>query len=338
MKFIEFYLIICLLNHTLDIKVILGRIDMDYSYFYRVNEMVKSKKIVVLICFLILFLLFLLFLFNRERSEKPVYSNFTKPMVIAHRGGNTFPENTLLAFAYSESIGVDMIEFDLHMTKDGHLVVIHDDTVDRTTNGTGRVDSFTLNEIKQLDAACTFKDGKGSFPYRGKGVTIPTLEEVFEAFPHMYMNIEIKDRYPASNPKIENQVWHLIQRYGMEDKVIVSSFKQEIVNKINLLSNGAIATSAGVKKATTYTILQKLYLEWLYFASNDAFHIPTTSKNVDLTTKRFIESAQNLNIKVVYWTINNEHEMRRLIALGVDGIITDKPELLLEILTDMELR
>ena len=314
-----------------DIKIVIGRTEMNYSY--HVKRGLKRKKLLLLFGFVLLLSMFILHHINRERPEQPIYSTFSKPMVIAHRGGDTYPENTLLAFAYSEAIGADMIELDVHMTKDGHLVVIHDETVDRTTNGNGRVDSFTLEEIKQLDAAFSFQDEQGNYPYRGKGVTIPTLEEVFHAFPHTYMNIEIKDRYP----RIEKQVWNLIQRHGMEEKVVLSSFQQEIVNQISLLSNGKIATTAGVKGVTTFTVLQKLRLQWLYFPSDDAFHIPTTSKKFDLTTEHFIKSAQNLNIKVVYWTINDEQEMRRLIKLGADGIVTDKPALLLEVLSDMGL-
>jgi glycerophosphoryl diester phosphodiesterase len=150
---------------------------------------------------------------ERERETKPFFKDLKTPIIIAHRGGSTFPENTLPAFHHSRQIGADAFEFDIHMTKDGHLVVIHDSTVDRTTNGTGSVHSLTFDEIMQLDAGYRFLDAKGTYPYRDKGVTIPTVEQVFQMFPTMRMNIEIKAQYPKGNKsEIVQKLWQLIEK------------------------------------------------------------------------------------------------------------------------------
>ncbi|GER92239.1 hypothetical protein KDW_64010 [Dictyobacter vulcani] len=129
--------------------------------------------------------------------------------------------------------GVDFLDIDVHMTRDGHLVGIHDATVDRTTNGQGRVDSYTLAELQQLDAGYHFQDLQGTNSYRGRGVKIPALEEIFQTYAAKYhLHFEIKDAYPKSGPsQIEEKLWALIQRYGVEERVIVSSFIQAVVTR-----------------------------------------------------------------------------------------------------------
>lgn len=120
--------------------------------------------------------------------ERQVFKQEIKrPLVFAHRGGGgLIPENTLEAFVYSARMGVDVLELDVHATKDGALVVLHDASVDRTTDGRGRVNELTLDEIKKLDAGYLFSaDGNQTFPFRGRGVTVPTLSEIFDALPEM---------------------------------------------------------------------------------------------------------------------------------------------------------
>src|SRR5207302_463560 len=124
-------------------------------------------------------------------------------------------------------------DIDVHMTRDGHLVGIHDSTVDRTTNDHGRVDSYTLADLQKLDAGYRFQDLQGEYSYRGKGVRIPALEEVFSAYAgKYYLHFEVKDVYPKDGPsQIEEKLWKLISDYSMEKKVIVSSFQQSIVRR-----------------------------------------------------------------------------------------------------------
>jgi glycerophosphoryl diester phosphodiesterase len=147
--------------------------------------------------------------------------------VIAHRGGAGLrPENTIAAFAHAVAIGADVLEMDVQPTADGAIVVIHDATVDRTTNGRGRVDSFTLAELSKLDAGHRWSgDGGRSFPFRGKGVRIPALEEVFARLPQTRMIVEMKHgRAALARPLCE-----LIRRSGMRENVLVASINVDAV-------------------------------------------------------------------------------------------------------------
>src|SRR5699024_4611846 len=127
-------------------------------------------------------------------KDLKVWIDDPEVLVIAHRGGRGLaPEGTLTAFDQAVSLGVDVLEFDTHLTKDGHLVVIHDDTVDRTTNGTGKVNELTLEEVQNLDAGYSFTDEEDEYVFRDQGVYIPTVEEVFQKYPNMRHLIELKD-------------------------------------------------------------------------------------------------------------------------------------------------
>ncbi|OIJ12824.1 hypothetical protein BKP35_09635 [Anaerobacillus arseniciselenatis] len=314
---------------------------------YSHTPIYKRKKRKQPIKFLIITFLFTLiisifaipFTKDHSRNVKPFFKELDTPIVIAHRGGSAFPENTLPAFEHSEQIGVDVLEFDIHMTKDGHLVAIHDFTVDRTTNGTGEVDSFTLDELQQLDAGYYFTDREGNYPFRNEGITIPTVEEIFEQFSHMDMNIEIKAQYPKAGPsEIEAKLWQLIQQYEMKDKVLLASFEQKIINKFNELANGQVAISGGKNEVTKFVLLNKFFLSKLYNPKVDALQMPTKVNLFNLADQKLVRNAQKLNMHVHYWTINDRETMEELLKLGADGIITDDPELLMEVMKELGMR
>jgi glycerophosphoryl diester phosphodiesterase len=151
------------------------------------------------------------------------------PLVIAHQGGDDlWPGNTMFAFQNAVDLGVDVLEMDLHITKDGVLVLMHDETIDRTTDGTGEVEAMTSENFKEFDAGYdwTMDDG-ATFPFRGQGITVPMLEDVFAEFPDMRMTIEIK----KTNTSMAQPFCHLIRTYGMEDKVLVASFHDERIQE-----------------------------------------------------------------------------------------------------------
>ena len=187
-----------------------------------------------------------------------------RPLVIAHQGGKHLaPGNTIPAFQNAVDLGVDVIETDIHITKDGYLVTIHDPTVDASTDGKGNVVDYTLKELQQLDAAFHFQDLEGEYSYRGKGVYIPTLEEVFQRFPHTKVNIEIKDDNPGSRmDEIAQKLMLLIEEYDMEDKVLVASFDQKIIKTFQEYSKGIVATQGGRQEAKRFVILHKLFLQY----------------------------------------------------------------------------
>lgn len=292
------------------------------------------------LAFIILFIFASYILLNfgpvEKRPEHPFFQS-QRPLVIAHQGGELLaPSNTMTAFQQAVDLGVDVLEFDIHITKDGHLVTIHDHTVDRTTNGSGFVHELRLNEIQDLDAGYHFEDLNGDFSYRNKGVYIPTLEEVFQSFPDMRMVIEIKDDNPASKiEEISEKLWSLIQQYQKEDQVVVASFDQKILDQFDKVSDGKVALSAGEEEIKKFVIFKKLFLANLYKPSADAFQIPTEQSIINLASPSIIKEAQRRNVNIQYWTIDDKETMRSLLEDGANGIITNRPDLMLEVLEEM---
>lgn len=262
------------------------------------------------------------------------FADVERPLVIAHQGGEHLaPSNTLASFTNAMDLGVDVIEFDIHMTKDGYLVAIHDATVDRTTDGTGRVNDLTLAEIKQLDAGHYFKDLNGEFSFQNKGVEIPTVEEAFEAVPNMKWNIEIKDTNdPELFEDIAEKLWLIIQDYHLEEDVLIASFDQDIIDIMLDVSDGQAFVSGGRAEITKFVIIHKLFLNGLYRPTVNAIQIPTEDSNINLKSRGLIKGANRLGMDVHYWTINDKEKMKELIELGADGIITDRPDLMMELL------
>jgi glycerophosphoryl diester phosphodiesterase len=264
-----------------------------------------------------------------------------KPYLLAHQGGELLaPTNTMAAFAVADSIGVDFLDIDVHMTKDGYLVGIHDNTVDRTTNGSGRVDSYTLADLQRLDAGYCFRDLQGNYSYRGRDVRIPALEEVFEEYAaKCYLHFEVKDVYPKYGPsQIEEKLWALIQKYSLEKRVVVGAFQQRIVDRFNYLAGGQVVMEAGREEVTNFVLAQRLHRPKLYNQRSQVLSIPLRGRGLNLKTPRLIERAHQLDMEVYYWTIDDTATMKELIELGADGLFTNRPDLLKKLLQEMHLR
>ncbi|GHO46255.1 glycerophosphodiester phosphodiesterase [Ktedonospora formicarum] len=300
------------------------------------------KVILVLLAIIaIVFLIHEVFYYFFVPTQTPIFTDVKTPLLIAHQGGELLaPSDTMAAFAKADSIGVDMLETDIHMTKDGYLVLIHDNTVDRTTNGKGRVDSYTLSDLKKLDAGYRFKDLAGQYSYRGKGVTIPTLEELLQAYGQKYLyNLEMKDAYPINGPsQIEAKLWGLIQKYHVEKRVVVTSFHQELIDHFDQLAHGQVALGAGTTEVTKFVLTHKFWVPGFYRPTANVFQIPTENSGFNLKDRALIEGAHRLHIQVHYWTIDDKATMKELLQLGADGIITNRPDLLKEVLQEMHLR
>lgn len=260
-------------------------------------------------------------------DEKPAVTEH-RWQVIAHQGGNHLrPDNTMVAFRNAVELGVDALEMDVHGTADGELVVIHDETVDRTTNGSGLVREMTLEEIRELDAAYHWPhhEETDEYPYRGRGVKIPTLEEVLRAFPDVPMTIEIKQREPS----VVRQFGELLQRYDREQHTIVASFHPDVMREFRR-QFPRFATSGVEPEIRTFYVMKTVFAGWLYPPPMEAFQVPETSGDLQVITPRFVRAAHRRGINVQVWTINDRDSMRRILDAGVDGIITDRPDLLLE--------
>jgi glycerophosphoryl diester phosphodiesterase len=250
-------------------------------------------------------------------------------LVIAHRGGRgLWPENTLYAFERAVQLGVDVLEMDVHSTRDGELVVMHDDTVDRTTNGRGRIRELALAELRELDAGYTWTPGNGqSFPFRGRGLTVPTLAEVFTAFPGAAMIIEIKQ----SQPSIVAPLYRTILEHKMTERVLVASFDADSLRQFRHVAP-EVATSAGEDEVRALYALNRLHLGRIYRPPAEALQVPEYSDDRRVVTRRFVKTAHGRNMQVHVWVVNDADGMRRLVDLGVDGIITDYPDRLLTVL------
>lgn len=277
-----------------------------------------------------------------KKEKMPFFENTSehphRPYNIAHRGGGALaPEETLEAFLRSYLAGADMFEYDVHITKDGHLIASHDPTVDRITDGEGVINDLTLDEIKSFDAGAKFVDEEGNHPFASQSVKLATVEEIFQNFPNMKAVIELKDdnRRELYEPMIQ-EMWRLIQQYNMEDKVCIGSFDHHINRRFKEVSQGRVAIGAGQSEATKYLVGIKLRLNGLVKTDADSLQLPVKQLGLNLATKNIIQGSRKRGMDVYYWTINDAKTMRDLIAKEVDGIMTDNPALLEDILNESE--
>ena len=254
------------------------------------------------------------------------------PVNFAHRGASArAPENTLEAFRLAIEAGAGGLELDVHMTLDREVVVIHDATVDRTTEGSGVVAEMKLDELRVLDAGYRFSpDGGHTHPYRGQGVRIPTLAEVYEQFPAASVNIDIKEPQPGA----EEAVMRVIRDARAEGRSLVVSDDHAVVRRFRRVSAGRISTGASRLETGAFYLLSRLPLEWLVRPAYDALQVPVEHEGITLVTPRFLEAAHSRGVRVDVWTINEPGEMRRLLGLGVDVLMTDRPETLAGVLEE----
>jgi glycerophosphoryl diester phosphodiesterase len=252
------------------------------------------------------------------------------PVNLAHRGASArAPENTLEAFREAVEAGAGGLELDVHMTLDGEVVVIHDSTVYRTTNGSGDVAQMSLEEIRALDAGYRFSpDGGSTYPYRGRGLRVPRLAEVYEEFPDVPVNIEIK----RAQPGVEEAVLEVIRDADAAGRTLVASNRHEVVRRFRRISGGSISTAASRREIARFYVLSRLRLERLYRPAYDALQVPPEHRGTKVVTPRFLEAAHDRGVRVDVWTINEPDEMRRMLDLGADGVMTDCPEELVRVL------
>lgn len=287
----------------------------------------KPWQVIVII---VVFVFITLRLISKPAPDHPYYTaDLNYPLVIAHQGGDgVWPGESMLAFQNAVDLGVDVLEMDLHITSDGVLVLMHDETVDRTTDGTGEIESMTLAEIKQLDAAYDWTPDDGvTFPYRGQGIQVVTLEEVFTAFPEMRMTIEIK----KTNNSMAKPFCDLIREYGMQEKVLVASFHDERIKEFRA-ECPEVATSSAKDETTVFVLMTKAFLGGFYSPAFYSLQVPEESGGITVMTPAFVKAAHARNLAVEPWTINDAETMRKFIEWGVDGIITDRPDIMMEVL------
>ena len=259
----------------------------------------------------------------------------SRPFVMAHRGDQTVsPENSLLALKNASLLEIDFIETDIRLTKDQELILFHDDTLDRTTNVSGRMIDFTLDQLeKKVDLGYRFTLDKGkTFPCRGKDWRVVTLRQAFKIFPDVRFNLDIKN----SEPEAPRLLAELITEFGRESSILVGSFHHDQIVKFRkLLPN--VPTAASPKEVKNFILRHKIRINRLISPKYLALQIPVQYNGNRIVTPSLIKDAHIGNIAVHVWTINDRPTMEWLIGLGVDGIFTDDPWLLLEALQEKSL-
>ncbi|MBU0902213.1 glycerophosphodiester phosphodiesterase [Pseudomonas sp. MIL19] len=292
--------------------------------------MLRVARFLVAPLLLLAVALGVLALTSKPAQSMAVLSRFAEqPLVIAHRGGKgLWPENSLFAFQRASALGVDMLEMDLHLSSDGELVVIHDHTLERTTDGEGPVAALSLEQLQALDAGYNWSaDGGQSYPYRGQGIRIPSFTEVLDSLPGTPKVIEIK----VPDVGMEAQLCEALEAHKQRDQVIVGSFYDRSLQLFREHCPG-VATSAGPGSVRLLVALNWLGLGRLLSPSYQALQIPEAHGDLVVASTSLLRTAAQRGLNVQLWTINEQPDMRRLLDQGARALITDYPDRALQVL------
>jgi len=243
-----------------------------------------------------------------------------RPRLFGHRGAaGEAPENTIESFRLALEQGADIIETDVRGSREGEVVVIHDPVVDRTTEGSGAVVDLELARLRTLDAGFRFsRDGGKTYPFRGRGLRIPTLAEVIEEFPGIPLNIEIKQESPA----IVERVVELAR--SARRAIVLAAANDSIMQRVRALAPD-IPTSFSAGEIVNFVRAVLAGAEPPVPQGARALQIPPDYAGITLLTEQLVEAAHRVGVEIHVWTINDTREMERLLDLGVDGIMTDFP-------------
>jgi glycerophosphoryl diester phosphodiesterase len=261
------------------------------------------------------------------------YFALTRPIVFGHRGASgEAPENTLESFARALAEGADALETDVHVTRDGEVVIAHDPDVSRTTDGAGRIAELTRAELARLDAGHRFSPNGGeSHPYRGRGIRIPALREVFEALPGARFNIELK----VNDPRLVSGVVRLVADHGRADRTLLAAAEDDTLAAVRAeLARQGVATALGASVGDVLAYVRAALGEGAPPAWPMALQIPPSFAGKPLVTPELVAFAHAHDVQVHVWTVNEEAEMRRLLDLDVDGLMSDFPGRLRAVVDD----
>jgi|GEM_PF-729107 len=269
-----------------------------------------------------------------------------KPRIFAHRGTTLLaPENTIAAFDLALHYECDVLETDVRLSKDNAVMVTHDQTVDRTTNGTGNVRHQTCAELKKLNASCKFKDLNGH-AYDGATQTLLTLDELFVRYPDAGINIDIKDNDPQAAIAVTKSIKQRINNKRAHEHQNPQPQKNSSTQWINVGSFHANVIKMFRKLApsiSTAATRQEVALMVFGRAVDDTqpyqlLQIPQSYWGIQLSGRRLIKKAHTRRCEVMYWTINDKKRMRALLQKGADGIVTDRPDFALEVFQSMDFK
>lgn len=248
------------------------------------------------------------------------------PVAIAHRGSRIlWPENTDTSFQGAYDLGYRHFETDLHRTADGVLVCFHDPTVDRTTNAIGRVEQMTLEELQSLDAGYRHETVQG-FPYRELGVKVPSLEWLLTTFPDTSVVLDLK------SDGLAEPLAAIVDELEAHERLIVGSFSGARIAKFRAITNGRVPTSVGPMLARLWVLASRVGRR--AGGEAEALQLPARMRGVRVVDERLLVAAHDAGLQVHVWTVNEPAEMIRLLDMGVDGLVTDRPDLLKDLLVE----
>ena len=236
----------------------------------------------------------------------------------AHRGASAErPENTLPAFARAVEVGVDALELDVHATRDGHLVVAHDATAQRTCGSPLAWGDLDLAEAQRLDAGWGFVGPDGKRPFAGRGISVPTFEQVLVEFPDVRVNVDLKGE------RAVDLALALVRRLGAEERVTIASFQLRTLTRVRRQGYGGETSLAQPEVVTLLSLPAMLWRQLP--RTGDAAQVPTRQGPIRFDRKTFIAKCHSLGLRVDYWVVDDRAEAERLLELGADGIMTNDP-------------
>jgi glycerophosphoryl diester phosphodiesterase len=252
-----------------------------------------------------------------------------RPLVFALRGGaGLAPENTFAAFDRGLAAGADGLECDVRLSRDGQVVVQHDAILDRTTNLTGPVEGFTAAQLEQADAGYRFRAGE-EFPFRSRGIGVPTLAATLARYPRCRIIIELK----LNTAALAAAVLAVVKAAGARDRVCLGSFGQRALRAARGFDPG-VATSAAREE-----VRWALYRSWIGWRVKtvpyDGFQVPEFAGRTRVISPAFVAAAHRLGLGVQVWTVDSPDTARRLVSWGVDAIISDRPDLVVPAVGDL---
>jgi glycerophosphoryl diester phosphodiesterase len=254
------------------------------------------------------------------RSERPYFAR-EKPIRLAHRGSRLlWPENTWRAFDGAiEGLGYTYVETDIRVTRDGVVVVFHDETLERTTNGVGKVSEWDWGDLRHLDAGYRFSPDDENYPSRGTGVVISRLDDTFDRYPDVCFNIDLKA------PRSEWAVAEVIARTEATDRVLVGSFNDRRIARLRRITKGSVATAAGPSASVAMYAASRLGRT--IRRNVDAYQLPMKIRG-GAVDQKLVHAVHESGAQLHVWTVNEPDQMHDLLDIGVDGIVTDRPDLL----------
>lgn len=259
------------------------------------------------------------------------WASSDRPLVFAHRGGGRLaPENTLAAFDRALAEGVDGLEMDVRLTRDGEVAVCHDARLDRTCDARGAIADLMAWELGKVDAGYRFSPGDGTHPYRGCGIAVPLLRDVVVRYPGMWLIVELKDDTPA----MAKAAVDVVREAGALERVCFGSFFSSVLREVRRLEPRA--TTSGGRSEVFWAVTFARAGLLPPFRGYKALQVPERREDVLVVTPGLLRGARRAGVPVQVWIVDRPDDIRRLLGMGVSGIITDRPDVAVRVVGEFD--